>query len=158
MFHDVRFTYKLLRAHWTEYKYHIFRTGANLRCYGYKCDRCIKVNVRIIPKLQNWIGNILFFENMHISVILPKIKKSYGQSLRPSGTTLVRQQTGTSEPVPHTICKTTRHWDSNTEHVKGRRNWAVYFWIQCIVIVWKKDGADYKSCSPKGNFVQYILS
>ena len=65
------------------------RTGANLRCYGYKCDRCIKGNVRIIPKLQNWIGNILFFENMHISVIFPKIKKSYGQSLRTSGTTFV---------------------------------------------------------------------
>ena len=57
------------------YKYHLFRMGANLRCYGYKCDRCIKVNVCIIPKLQNWIGNMLFFENMHISVFWPKIKK-----------------------------------------------------------------------------------
>ena len=46
-----------------------------MRCYGYECDHCIKVNVRIIPKLQNWIENMLFFENMHISVILPKKKK-----------------------------------------------------------------------------------
>ena len=32
-----------------------------------------KVNVRIIPKLHIWIGNKLFFGNMHISVILHKI-------------------------------------------------------------------------------------
>ena len=47
--------------------------------------------MRIILKLQNMIGNILFFKDMHISVILPKIGKSYGQSLRTSGTTLEKK-------------------------------------------------------------------
>ena len=60
-FHDVWFTYELLTVNWTQ------------RFYCYKSDLCIKVNMRIIQKLQNWIGNILFFENMHNSGILPKI-------------------------------------------------------------------------------------
>ena len=72
-FHDVQLTYELFTANWTECKYNLFRTGANMRCYGYKCDSFIKVKIRIIPELHKWIDNDLFFENMPISVIFHKI-------------------------------------------------------------------------------------
>ena len=64
-FHDIQLTYELLTADWAESKYYLFRTGANLRCYGYIYDIFIKVKLHIIPKLHNWIESNLLFENMH---------------------------------------------------------------------------------------------
>ena len=56
-FHGVWLTYELLRVDCTNWKYRLFRTGANLHCYGYKCARFIKVKVRIILKCHNLIEN-----------------------------------------------------------------------------------------------------